>query len=155
MKTIGALVMKGRRYSQPGYPVAEAKGGNYALPEDGAEKLTLTSSAPVRQRRGDYLGCSSRNYIDFTRRHGDTPGDCHHCVPVDEATRKEMAGLISGEKPGSIEFTEQLTNQSLVVSFQGCDSYIDASVRKGSTDSGRSFTGSLCRKVDNKIYRYD
>ena len=135
MKTIGRLCVMDEVkevIGNPVIPLQKRKEAIIALAGDGAEKLTLNFiSLLFDNGRGDYLAAAARNYIDFTRRHrGIRQVTVTTAVPVDEATRKEMAGLISGEKPGSIEFTEQI-DESIIGGFvlRVDDSYIDASVK--------------------------
>ncbi|TNF39423.1 MAG: ATP synthase F1 subunit delta [Bacteroidetes bacterium] len=135
MKALGKLcIMEEVKavIGNPVIPMQKRKQAIIALAGDGAEKLTLNFIGLLFDNgRGDYLAAAARNYIDLTRRHrGIRQVTVTTAVPVDEATRKEMAGLISGEKPGSIEFTEQV-DESIIGGFvlRVDDSYIDASVR--------------------------
>ena len=116
----------------PVIPLQKRKEAVIALAGDGTEKLTRNFIALLFDNvRGEYLAAAARNYIDLTRRHrGIKQVTVTTAVPVDDATRKEMAGLIAGEKAGTIEFSEHI-DESIIGGFilRVDDSYIDASVR--------------------------
>lgn len=118
--------------SNPVIPLQKRKDALIALTGDDAEKVTVNFiSLMFNNGRGEYLAASARNFIDLTRRHrGIRQVTVTTAVPVDETTKKEMAGLIAGNKPGTIEFSEHI-DESIIGGFilRVDDSYIDASVR--------------------------
>jgi F-type H+-transporting ATPase subunit delta len=118
--------------SNPVIPLQKRKDAVIALAGDDAEKVTVNFiSLMFTHGRGEYLAAAARNFIDLTRRHrGIRQVTVTTAVPVDEATKKEMASLIEGQKAGSIEFNEQV-DESIIGGFilRVDDSYIDASVR--------------------------
>jgi F-type H+-transporting ATPase subunit delta len=118
--------------SNPVIPLQKRKEAIIALAGDRTEKLTQDFIGLVfRHGRGEFLAASARNFIDLTRRHrGIRQVTITTAVQVDEITKNEMAGLVAGEKPGTIEFSEQL-DESIIGGFilRVDDSYIDASVR--------------------------
>ena len=116
----------------PVIPQQKRKDAIIALAGDDAEKLTVDFIGLMFSHgRGDYLAAAARNFIDLTRRHrGIRQVTVTTAVPVDDATKKEIAALIAGEKGGTIEFNEQI-DESIIGGFilRVDDSYIDASVR--------------------------
>ncbi|MGE5350426.1 MAG: ATP synthase F1 subunit delta [Actinomycetota bacterium] len=118
--------------SNPVIPLQKRKEAIIALAGSDAEKLTVDFIGLLfSQGRGDYLAAAARNFIDLTRRHrGIRQITVTTAVPVDDATKKEMAGLIAGERHGTIEFSEQI-DESIIGGFilRVDDSYIDASVK--------------------------
>lgn len=118
--------------SNPVIPLQKRKDAVIALAGDDAEKMTADFiSLMFSHGRGEYLAAAARNFVDLTRRHrGIRQVTVTTAVPVDDATKKEMAALISGQKAGSIEFNEQV-DESIIGGFilRVDDSYIDASVR--------------------------
>jgi F-type H+-transporting ATPase subunit delta len=118
--------------SNPVIPLQKRKDAVIALAGDDAEKVTADFiSLMFNHGRGEFLAAAARNFVDLTRRHrGIRQVTVTTAVPVDEATKREMAALIAGQKTGSIEFNEQV-DESIVGGFilRVDDSYIDASVR--------------------------
>ncbi|MDM8002318.1 MAG: ATP synthase F1 subunit delta [Bacteroidota bacterium] len=118
--------------SNPVIPLQKRKDAVIALAGDDAEKMTADFiSLMFTHGRGEYLAAAARNFVDLTRRHrGIRQVTVTTAVPVDEATKKEMAALIAGHRAGSIEFNEQV-DESIIGGFilRVDDSYIDASVR--------------------------
>ena len=118
--------------SNPVIPLQKRKDAVIALAGDDTVKLTVNFiSLMFNHGRGEYLAAAARNFIDLTRRHrGIRQVTVTTAVPVDEATKEEMAALIAVQKTGSIEFNEQV-DESIIGGFilRVDDSYIDASVR--------------------------
>ena len=118
--------------SNPVIPLQKRKDAVIALTGDDAEKVTVNFiSLMFTHGRGEFLAAAARNFIDLTRRHrGIRQVTVTTAVPVDEATKKEMAALVAGENAGKIEFNEQI-DESIMGGFilRVDDSYIDASVR--------------------------
>lgn len=118
--------------SNPVIPLQKRKDAVIALAGDDTVKLTVDFiSLMFNHGRGEYLAAAARNFIDLTRRHrGIRQVTVTTAVPVDEATKEEMAALIAVQKTGSIEFNEQV-DESIIGGFilRVDDSYIDASVR--------------------------
>ena len=135
MKTISRLCAMNEVkdvISNPVIPQQKRKDAIIALAGDDAAKLTVDFiSLMFSHGRGDYLAAAARNFIDLTRRHRCIRQvTVTTAVPVGDATKKEMAALIAGEKGGTIEFNE-LIDESIIGGFiiRVDDSYIDASVR--------------------------
>ncbi|MCU0460066.1 MAG: ATP synthase F1 subunit delta [Bacteroidales bacterium] len=135
MKTISRLCAMDevkKVISNPVIPLQKRKEAVIALTGTDAGKLTIDFiSLLFSQGRGDYLAAAARNFIDLTRRHrGIRQVTVTTAVPVDDATKKEMAALIADKKAGTIEFSEQI-DESIIGGFilRVDDSYIDASVK--------------------------
>lgn len=116
----------------PVLPQQKRKEAIIALAGDDAEKLTIDFiTLMFSNGRGDYLTAAARNFMELTRRHkGIRQVTVTTAVPVDGATKRELADLITGEKGGTIEFNEQI-DKSIIGGFilRVDDSYVDASVR--------------------------
>ncbi len=135
MKSVGqlcGLAEVKELIANPVIPQKVRKRAVMALAGDDAEPLTLKFIALMFDHgRGDFLSAAARNFIDLTRRHrGIRRVTVTTAVPVSEGIRKELAGLIAGQKEGTIEFDE-VVDESLIGGFtiRVDDSYIDASVR--------------------------
>lgn len=83
--------------SNPVIPQQKRKDAIIALAGDDAEKLTVDFIGLMFSHgRGDYLAAAARNFIDLTRRHrGIRQVTVTAAVPVDDATKQEMAALIA------------------------------------------------------------
>lgn len=118
--------------SNPVIPLRKREEAVISLAGDDVETLTVNFiTLMFTHGRGEFLSAAARNFIDLTRRHrGIRQVTVTTAVPVDGATKKEMAELIAGHKSGSIEFSEHV-DESIIGGFilRVDDSYVDASVR--------------------------
>jgi F-type H+-transporting ATPase subunit delta len=118
--------------NNPVIPLQKRKEAIIALAGDGTGELTVKFIELIFSHgRGEFLAAAARNFTDLTRRHrGIRQVTVTTATAVDEMTRMEMAALLAGGKPGTIEFTEQI-DESIMGGFilRVDDSYIDASVR--------------------------
>ncbi len=135
MKNIGRLCSMEEVKQVIGNPVIPLKKREEAvisLVGNDVEKLTVNFiTLMFTHGRGEFLSAAARNFVDLTRRHrGIKQVTVTTAVPVDGATKNEMAELIAGHKTGSIEFNEHV-DESIIGGFilRVDDSYVDASVR--------------------------
>ena len=118
--------------NNPVIPQQKRKEILVALAGEKAQKLTVSFIDLVfAHGRGDHLAAAARYFMDLTRRHrGIRQVTLTTAVETDARLKAEVAALVAGSRPGTIEFNETV-DKSVIGGFilRVDDAYIDASVR--------------------------